>query len=65
MLGPLEARKESERLQKIEFEIKFGPMLAIAEDTRVPVTAYLRPTNLFGGGFSLTRGSRAPTYVTR
>ena len=55
-------KKAAYRKEKRLHEV-LGPRLNPTETIQRPIVAFLRPTNIIGGGFSLTRSHRVPQYV--
>ena len=55
---PAWAKLREKRLLK-----DLGPRVPAAEQIQKPLMVLLRPENLFGGDFSLTRTNRVPAYV--
>ncbi len=46
-------------------EPSLGPKDVASVKARKPITTHLRPGNLIGGGFALTRAMRVPAYIVR
>ena len=55
--------KKSAKQKERRLHEALGPRLNPKETVKRPIVAFLRPANIIGGGFALTRSHRVPQYV--